>query len=179
MGNWDEHLAMQTFLNEAVAGFEIPNINEDLLAFLLGIAQHEIYDLLVNERPIQVQRIDFQKIDTLKSEMPSIYLNLLGIGVALWKTFKQYHAEQDRAQLRHRLLGLLGAITPDLLEGLRLVLLPDGKEAWMQGDADTFHFTLDDWHYPVDTFEDGEKDLQRRILIQDLTLSLELFRIEF
>lgn len=38
MGHWDEHLAVQTYLNEVVAGVEIPGVNEDLLTFFLGVA---------------------------------------------------------------------------------------------------------------------------------------------
>lgn len=97
---------------------------------------------MVNERPIQIQRIDFEQVGMMKEEMPSLYLNLLGIGVALWGTFKRYSEDQDKIKLRRRLLGLLGAITPDLLEGLRLVLHPDGKDAWMKGDAERFHFSM-------------------------------------
>lgn len=179
MGHWDEHLAIQTFLNEIVVDLQIPGLNEDLLAFLLGVAQHELYDLVVNERPIQLQRIDFRQVNTLKQEMPSLFTNVVGIGIALWRTLKRYSEDQDKVKLRRRLLGLLGAITPDLLEGLRLVLLPDGKDVWNKGDAEQFHFSIADWQHPIDTTKDKEKDMQRRWLMQELTLSFEFFRIEF
>ncbi|MCK4257512.1 MAG: hypothetical protein KAX49_00945 [Halanaerobiales bacterium] len=179
MGHWDEHLAIQTFINDLTSDLNLPWLNEDVTAFLMGIAQHEIYDLVVNERPIQVNRIDFKNIDLFKEEMPSIYLNLVGIGIAFWKTFKRYNEEKDKDKLRHRLLGLLGAVTPDILEGLRLILLPNGLKAWEQGNASSFHINQKNWKYPIDTFNDPEKDLKRRELMQNLTLSIELFKIRF
>ncbi len=179
MGHWDEHLAVQTFINDLVGDFDLPWLNEDVTAFLMGVAQHEIYDLVVNERPIQANRIDFKNIDQLKEEMPSVYLNLLGIGVALFKSFKRYSEEKDKDKLRHRLLGLLGSVTPDILEGLRLLLLPNGLKSWEKGDANKFHIKMEDWKHPIDTFNQANKDIRRRELIQELTLSIELFNIPF
>lgn len=179
MGSWDEHLAIQTLLNDLVEESGVDWLTTDIAAFLLGIAQHEIYDLLVNERPINVQRIDFRHMDTMKEEIPSIYLNLLGIGISLWKTLKQYSMNRDRAEMRRRLLGLLGAVTPDLLEAIRLVMLPDPVQAWMEGDASRFHLAPKGWKHPIDTFHSGWDDLTRRMVLQNLSLTLLLFNISF
>ncbi len=179
MGHWDEHLAVQSFIDEAVVNCNNPWVNNDLIAFLLGVAQHEVYDLCVNERPINLARIDFARIDLLREEFPSIFVNLIGIGVALWNCFSKYEQDKDKVKLRRRLLGLLGAITPDLLEGLRLVLLPDGQKTWMRGDANKFHLCKKGDNYFIDTFDRPEEDLQRRLFLQKLALSLELFRIQW
>lgn len=53
----------------------------------------------------------------------------MGIGVTLWSVFNKYKKEKDKNKLRKRLLGLLGAVTPDILEGIRLVLMENPKEA--------------------------------------------------
>lgn len=179
MGHWDEHLAVQTLINDLIEACDLPWLDNDVATFLLGVAQHEIYDLMVNERPVNVQRIDFHHVGTLKEEMPSIYLNVLGVGLSLWKTLKRYSVDRDKAELRRRLLGLLGAVTPDILEAIRLCLLPDGAAAWQRGDASRFHIKVQDWEYPVDTFQNPEQDLRRRGVMQSLTWSLELFNIRF
>lgn len=179
MGHWDEHLAVQTFLNDLVLNSEHTWFNHDIAAFLLGVAQHELYDLMVDERPIAIQRIDFHNMQSFKTEMPAVYLNLIGIGVGLWKTFKHYSQNHDKGELRLRLLGLLGAVTPDILEGIRLAMMPDAVAAWKSGDAQTFHLSPKGWTPIVDTRQNPEKDLQRRALIQGLTVSLELFNISF
>lgn len=179
MGNWDEHLAVQTILQDFVEESGVDWLTTDVAAFLLGVAQHEMYDLIVNERPIQVQRIDFLPMNALQDEMPSIYLNMLGIGLSLWRTLKWYSVNRDKEELRRRLLGLLGAVTPDLLEALRLAMLSDPVEAWMQGDADTFHLAPDGWKHPMDTFQNPWDDLTRRMILQNIALMLPLFHISF
>lgn len=63
MGNWDEHVILQDFINEAVINSDNKLINNDIMMFLLGVAQHEMYDLVVNERPIQAQKINFNNMD--------------------------------------------------------------------------------------------------------------------
>lgn len=179
MGNWDEHLAIQTLLTDLVEQSGVDWLTTDVAAFLLGIAQHELYDLLVNERPIDIQRIDFQHMETMKEEMPSIYVNLLGIGLSLWKTLKRYSVTQDKEELRRRLLGLLGAVTPDILEAIRLGMMPDPMQAWVKGDADRFHLAPGGWDHPIDTFHNSWDDLTRRIVLQNLTLTLAVFNISF
>ena len=179
MGQWDEHLIIETFLNEVVLNSPNPFLNNEMVAFFMGVAQHEMYDLMVNERPINLQRIDILHLDKMKEEVPSIFINVVGIGVSLWRTLKAYSEDKDRERLRIRLAGLLGSITPDLLEGIRLILLPHGKEVWQAGNANLFHIKTDGWKYPIDTFNDQTKDIERRLLLQGLTLSLELFNIEF
>ena len=110
MGAWDEHLQLQTFLNEFALNSKNKFINSDLGIFLLGVAQHEIYDILVEERPIDINRIDFKGMDGLKSELPSISFNIIGIAISLWKTFKRYKEEKNKNTLRKRLLGLVGQL---------------------------------------------------------------------
>ena len=111
--------------------------------FVLGVAQHEIYDILVEERPININRIDFKGMDGLKSELPSISFNIIGIGISLWKTFKRYKEEKNKDNLRKRLVGLVGSITPDILKAVRLFVFKDGKDDWMRGDSQQFHISTD------------------------------------
>lgn len=179
MAQWDEHTIIQSFINDVVASSKNPAVNNELVAFLMGVAQHEVLDLVVNERPVNMQRIDFEHIDRMKSEAPTLFFNVVGIGVSLWRTLKRYSEEKDKEKLRVRLAGLLGAVTPDLLEGIRLVLLPDGRQTWQDGNANFFHIKEDGWKFPIDTFNNNKKDLQRRMLLQGLTVSMELFKIEF
>jgi hypothetical protein len=115
MGSWDEHFLLQTFINEFALSSKNKYINNNLGIFLLGVAQHEIYDILVEERPIDVSRIDFEGMNELKSELPSKSLNIIGIAISLWKAFKRYREDEDKDKLRKRLLGLVGVITPDIL----------------------------------------------------------------
>lgn len=100
-----------------------------------------------------------------KTELPVIAFNLSGIGIVLWKIYKEYKKEKNKAKLRNRLAGLLGAITPDLLEGIRLILMGDGQKAWLEGDSRKFHldFKIDPL---INTKNDQEKDLKRRGLLQ-------------
>lgn len=179
MAQWDEHVTIESFINEAVVSSDNPLIKNELVAFMMGVAQHEVLDLVINERPVNMQRIDFEHIDKLKSEAPTLFMNVVGIGVTLWRTLKKYSEDKDKEKLRIRLAGLLGAVTPDLLEGIRLILLPDGKKTWQDGDANFFHIKEDGWNFPIDTFNNNKKDLQRRMLLQGLSVSMELFRIEF
>mgnify|MGYP006309681869 FL=1 len=153
-------------------------INSDLGIFLLGVAQHEIYDIMVEERPIDVSRIDFDGMNQMKSELPSISFNIIGIGISLWKTFKKYCKDKDKNKLRKRLLGLVGAITPDILEAVRLFIMKDGKKAWMEGYSQTFHISSD-IEPMINTKDNNKADLQRRGVIQTLTVSLELFSIRW
>ena len=178
MGAWDEHLLLQTFLNEFALSSDNKIINSNVGIFLLGVAQHEIYDILVEERPIDITRIDFEGMEELKTELPSISYNIIGIGISLWKTFKKYKEDEDNDKLRKRLLGLVGAITPDILEAVRLFILKDGEKAWMRGDSQRFHISTE-MEPIINTRDVNKADLKRRGMMEALSVSFELFSIQW
>lgn len=180
-GNWDEHFGLQTFVNDWALNSGVPWLDNGLATFTLGVVQHEVYDLLVYERPLYLNRVILQlqkeKSDPtnyMKEEEPTLIVALTGMTISLYKTVYQ-SVQEGRGRLGKRLLGLLGSITPDLLEGARLALMgpENAAVAWVEGDACAFHYKPPQWYrYPVYTFNDYPADLQRRVVLQALVVVL-------
>ncbi|MFP4698718.1 MAG: hypothetical protein ACLFMO_08445, partial [Eubacteriales bacterium] len=60
-------------------------------------------------------------------------------------------------------LGLISSLTPDILEGLRLIISNNAKDLWYSGDSQRFHINLDiNW---IDTRDNFKLDISRRIAL--------------
>lgn len=143
MASWEEHTAIQTGLNIAL----LPLISNPVILFVVGYVQHVILDNLIDERPINIARIEDTK------EKVSLILTITGtVGFfILWRNNIAAYA------------ALIGCLMPDILEFFRMIFSLDPVGYWMDGNNGQFHKKLDlKYIIPRQTYK---ADLFRRIII--------------
>ncbi|MFW6377384.1 MAG: hypothetical protein ACOCZ5_01935 [bacterium] len=141
MANIDEHLEIQTIINLLLAKITL----NPFIFIIAGVLQHWIVDNLINERPINM-------FDVKKKDYMSIMLAVVGVIYAIHTNTSIY-----------AILGLLGAILPDIMEGIRM-MFGNIKDMWMKGDNGVFHVDLG-MNYMFDSRYDFNKDIKRRLII--------------
>ncbi|MFW6377209.1 MAG: hypothetical protein ACOCZ5_01060 [bacterium] len=143
IAHWDEHSLIQVVINNLLSRLTL----NPIFFLLSGIIQHLTIDNIINERPVNIFS------DNKNKEILSLLLNILGLLIAIFYNYHWYF-----------LVGLLGALLPDILEGLRLLFSGDGENLWMNGDSSSFHIKLTN-NYLLDTRYNYKADLFRRIIL--------------
>ena len=141
IANWDEHFSIQSIINIILSKLTM----NPLIFILSGIIQHLLIDNIIDERPINVFNKSYK-------DYTSLILAILGVCIAF----------NSNTPLVYK-LGLYGAITPDILEGLRLLLSKNAKNLWMKGNYERFHVNLG--FNLIDTKNNFKGDMIRRIIL--------------
>ncbi len=144
MASWEEHLSAQTGINLLLAKLT----GNPLIFLFTGVVQHWILDDLIIQRPPNM----FAK--NLTKEVLSLAVSGIAVAsIALLTGFNWLF-----------LLGLVGAILPDILEGIRLLFSGNMKKLWYAGDVSAFHLSF----IPaplINTVGSYWKDMLRRVII--------------
>ena len=142
MPNIDEHVSIQSIINIILSKLTM----NPLIFIISGIIQHLIIDNLIDERPINVFNKSYK-------DYASLILAILGFCIA-------FHINTPLVFI----IGLFASITPDILEGLRLLLSKNAKNLWMKGDDQKFHVDLGIKPI-INTMNNFKGDTFRRIIL--------------
>ena len=142
MPNIDEHVSIQSIINIILS-----KLTMNPLIFILSvIIQHLIIDNIIEERPINVFNKSYK-------DYTSLILAILGVCIA-------FNSNTPLVFI----IGLFASITPDILEGLRLLLSKNAKNLWMKGKYEKFHVDLGTKPI-INTRSNFKRDMIRRIVL--------------
>ena len=145
MPNIDEHFSIQSVINIILSKITM----NPLIFIISGIIQHLIVDNIIEERPINVFNKSYK-------DYTSLILAILGVCIAFNSNTPLVFT-----------IGLFASITPDIIEGLRLLLSKNAKNLWTKGDDQRFHVDLG-MKPIVNTRNNFKGDMIRRIMIINL-----------
>ena len=142
IANWDEHVSIQSVINIILSKLTM----NPLIFILSGIIQHLIIDNIIEERPINVFNKSYK-------DYTSLILAILGVCIA-------FNSNTPLVFI----IGLFASITPDILEGLRLLLSKNAKNLWMKGKYEKLHVDLGTKPI-INTRSNFKRDMIRRIVL--------------
>ena len=149
IANIDEHFSIQSIINIILSKLTM----NPLIFILSGIIQHLIIDNIIDERPINVFNKSYK-------DYTSLILAIPGVCIA-------FNSNTPLVFI----IGLFASITPDILEGLRLLLSKNAKNLWMKGNDQKFHVDLGmkPW---INTRNNFKGDMIRRIVLLVVVYSI-------
>jgi hypothetical protein len=128
------HTMVGDWIGETVTRLPDQRLNKGFLAAVLAFGSHAWLDKVDQDyTPNWVAwRTDAEQ---LRKDLPYIALQIIGLATTLISIFQ----EKDKQVMQTRLAGVLGALAPDIIDGVYAYLNP---QAWQKGDL------LLPWHRP-------------------------------
>lgn len=117
------HVAIGDIIAKALAKSGNPYLNQPLVASILGFFSHAVLDKLDND-----YTIDATTVDTILKDADFLTLQIGGVGYKLYEILVKEDDEQTKIM---RLAAILGAVSPDIIDGVYSLCNP---EKWQKGE---------------------------------------------
>lgn len=155
------HALAGDWIGETLSGLPDKRINNAFLAAVLAFASHALLDTIDQDYTPDwtAWRADAKRF---KEDLPYVAAQVTGLAAALLAVFQ----EKDKQRLQTRLAAILGALAPDLIDGVYAYLHPD---VWRTGNL------LLPWHKATNS---GKGEMTRDESLRR-TVFLTLLRVKF
>ena len=117
------HINVGDIMGKAIAKCGKSKITKAVIASILGFFSHAVLDVVDNDYTINAT-----SYETLKQDADYLAVQISGIGLKLYDILIN---EKDEERKITRLAGVLGAVSPDIIDGVYSYLHP---EKWQKGE---------------------------------------------
>jgi len=124
MSDLTKHVIIGDMLGTISAYYNKPIINNNFFAFGLGFLSHAVLDYLENDYVV-----NWFNISELSAALPFIIFQITAAGILLW-VFIYNNSKYSSEYTKLRIIAVIGAISPDLIDALYSVINPS---AWYSG----------------------------------------------